>query len=71
LLDSQFLVSNYTQYRKNPTPPKQDPEEKKKRRREKHERKALTKEWKEPLRAQKVAEKLAAIREALLAKARM
>jgi hypothetical protein len=55
-----------------PTPPlKQDPEEKRKRRREKHERKVLMKGWKEPLRAQKVAEKLAATREALLAKARM
>ena len=54
-----------------PNPPKQDPEEKRKRRREKHERKVLMKGWKEPLRAQKVAEKLAATREALLAKARM
>jgi hypothetical protein len=54
-----------------PNPPEQNPKEKRKRRREKHERKALMKEWKALLRAQKVAEKLAATREALLAKARM
>lgn len=42
-----------------PNPPKQDPMEKRRKRREKHERKALMKEWKEPFRAQKVAEKLA------------
>jgi hypothetical protein len=54
-----------------PNPPKQDLEEKRRRRREKHERKALMKDWKEPLRAQKVAEKLAATGEAPLAKARI
>ncbi|KAE8450383.1 hypothetical protein EG329_006457 [Mollisiaceae sp. DMI_Dod_QoI] len=54
-----------------PNPPKQNLEEKRKRRREKHERKALMKEWKEPLKAQKVADKLAATRKAMLTKARM